>query len=69
MMLGVTSSIIGALVYPVLGLGVLYLRHRKVDRRIVPTTATTIWLWICGIALAVISPAGILLALALKLAG
>jgi len=69
MMLGVTSSVIGALVYPVLGLGVLYLRHRQVDPRIVPGTATTVWLWICGLALAVISPVGILLALAIKLAG
>lgn len=65
-MLAVTSSVIAAFVYPVLGLGVLYLRHQKVDPRIRPSSATTIWLWICGLALAVISPAGILLALLIR---
>ena len=65
-MLLVTSSIIAALMYPILGLGVVYLRHRDLDPRIVPGKATTAWLWICGIALAVISPGGILLTLAAK---
>lgn len=65
-MLAITSSIIAAMMYPILGLGVLYLRHRKVDRRIVPGRLTTIWLWVCGISLAVISPGGILLAVAIE---
>ena len=64
-MLLVTSSVIAAVMYPVLGLGTLYLRHRKVDPRIVPGKPTTIWLWVCALVLAVISPAGILLALAI----
>ena len=64
-MLLITSSVIGALMYPILGLGVLYLRHFDVDPRIVPGKLTTVWLWICGLALAIISPAGILLALAI----
>ncbi|MGQ0636954.1 MAG: Nramp family divalent metal transporter [Planctomycetaceae bacterium] len=62
----VTSSLIGAIMYPVLGLGALYLRHHKVDPRITPSLATTGWLWICALALAVISPGGILLALAVQ---
>ncbi len=65
-MLGVTSSIIGAMMYPVLGLGVLYLRYFKVDPSIRPGRWTTGWLWVCGLALAVISPAGILLTLAIQ---
>ena len=65
-MLLVTSSLIAAVMYPILGLGTLYLRHRRVDPRIAPGTITTAWLWICAIALTVISPAGILLALAIS---
>ncbi len=66
-MLLITSSIIAALMYPILGLGVLYLRYREVDPRIAPGKWATSWLWVCGIALAVISPCGILLALAIEL--
>ncbi|MCH2202475.1 MAG: Nramp family divalent metal transporter [Fuerstiella sp.] len=65
-MLAVTSALIGALMYPILGLGVLYLRHCRVDRRIVPGRLATVWLWICGISLALISPGGVLLALAIE---
>ena len=65
-MLTVTSTLIGALFYPIMGLGVLYLRHCKVDRRITPGKLTTVWLWICCISLTVISPGGILLALAIE---
>jgi len=64
-MLAITSTVIAAVMYPILGLGVLYLRHCKVDRRIIPGKLTTAWLWICGVSLAVISPGGILLTLAL----
>lgn len=64
-MLLVTSSLIAAVMYPVLGLGTLYLRHRKVDVRILPSGPTTAWLWVCGLILAVVSPAGILLAIAI----
>ena len=65
MMLMVTS-IAAVTMYPVLGLGTIYLRHRDVDPRIVPGKVITLWLWICGIALAIISPAAILLALAIE---
>lgn len=65
-MLLITSSLIAALMYPIIGLGVLYLRHCDVDPRIVPGKLTTVWLWICGIALTVISPIGILSALAIQ---
>ena len=65
-MLLVTNSILGAAMYPVLGLGTIYLRYREVDKRILPGKLTTTWLWICGIALAVISPGGVLLLIALK---
>ncbi|MCH7988160.1 MAG: Nramp family divalent metal transporter [Planctomycetes bacterium] len=64
MMLMVTS-IAAVTMYPVIGLGTIYLRHRDVDPRIVPGKVTTLWLWICGVALAIISPAAILLALAI----
>lgn len=65
-MLVVTSSLIAAVMYPALGLGVLYLRYYDLDPRITPSVFTTTWLWICGLSLAVISPGGILLAMAIK---
>ncbi len=65
LMLIITSSLLGALLYPTLGLGVLYLRYREVDPRILPGRWTTAWLWVCGLAMTVISPVGILLALAI----
>ncbi len=64
-MLLVTSSLIAAVMYPVLGLGTLYLRHRKVDARIAPSGPTTAWLWVCALILTFVSPAGILLAIAI----
>lgn len=64
-MLLVTSSLIGAVMYPALGLGALYLRHRRVDPEIAPGAPATAWLWACALALATISPAGILLAVAI----
>jgi len=64
-MLLVTSSICAALMYPALGLGAIYLRYYGVDSRIQPGRWTTVWLWICGITLAVISPVGIVLAILL----
>jgi manganese transport protein len=66
-MLLITSSLIAALMYPILGIGVLYLRHFKIDPRIAPGTGITIWLWVCGLAFAVISPGGILLVFYLRL--
>ncbi|MEE3372811.1 MAG: Nramp family divalent metal transporter [Planctomycetota bacterium] len=65
-MLAITSSLIAAVMYPILGLGALYLRYRRVDPRIAPASWTTGWLWICGLGLAIISPGGILLTLAIK---
>lgn len=64
-MLLVTSSVIAAVMYPVLGLGTLYLRYRRVDARIVPGRPTTAWLWACALILTFVSPAGILLAIAI----
>ena len=64
-MLLVTSSLIAAGMYPVLGLGALYLRHRRVDPRVAPGRAVTAWLWVCGPLLAIISPVGVILALAI----
>ena len=65
-MLLITSSLIAALMYPILGLGTLYLRYRRVDSRIVPGPLTTAWLWVCAIVLAVVSPGGIFVALAIS---
>ena len=65
-MLLITSSLIAAVMYPVLGLGTLYLRHRRLDPMITPGGWVTGWLWVCGLILAVISPAGIVLALGIK---
>ena len=59
------SSMVSVAIYPVLGLGTLYLRYREVDSRIRPSLVTTLWLWVCGLALAIISPAAALFALAL----
>jgi len=60
------SSLVSVVFYPSLALGTIWLRHRRVDPRILPSTPTTIFLWICGLALAVISPLVVLYALALK---
>ena len=64
-MLLVTSSLIAAVMYPVLGLGTIYLRYRKVHPGIVPGKPTTAWLWVCALILTIVSPAGILLAIAI----
>ena len=66
-MLLVTSSLIAAVMYPAIGLGTLYLRHRRVDPSIAPGRPTTVWLWACALVLAVVSPAGILLTIAIAL--
>ena len=66
-MLLVTSSLIAAFMYPALGLGTLYLRHRRVDAAIAPGRPTTVWLWACALVLALVSPAGILLTIAIAL--
>ncbi len=60
------SSMIAVLMYPIQGLGALYLRHHDVDKRILPGPLITTWLWICGIAMALISPGAALLALAIS---
>ena len=65
-MLIITSSILAAIFYPTLGLGVIYLRHRKMDPRVVPGRLATILLWICGLTLAVLSPGGIIVTLLIK---
>ncbi|MDE2928126.1 MAG: Nramp family divalent metal transporter [Acidobacteriota bacterium] len=62
----IISGFVAVVLYPVFGLGTLYLRYRAVDERIRPGPFTTSWLWICGLALAVISPAAGLLVLALN---
>ena len=62
----IISGFVAVVLYPVFGLGTLYLRYRGVDERIRPGPFTTSWLWICGLALAVISPAAGLLVLALN---
>ncbi len=65
-MLLITSSLIAAGMYPALGLGALYLRHRRTDPRVAPGGPTTLWLWVCGVVLAIVSPAGVFLALAIS---
>lgn len=60
------TSIVAVMLYPVIGLGTVYLRYRDVDRRIAPGKTISIWLWVCGIALALISPAAGLLAFLLE---
>ena len=65
-MLLVTSSLIAAVMYPVLGLGTLYLRHRRIPPGIAPGRPVTVWLWVCALVLTFVSPAGILLAIAIQ---
>ena len=60
------SSMIAVFMYPIQGLGALYLRYRDVDKRILPGQLITGWLWICGIAMALLSPGAALLALAIS---
>ena len=65
-MLLVTSSLIAAVMYPVLGLGTLYLRHWRIPPEIAPGRPVTVWLWVCALVLTFVSPAGILLAIAIQ---
>jgi hypothetical protein len=60
------ASLVSVVLYPALALGTIWLRHRGVDSRIRPSRPTTVFLWICGILLALISPLVVLYALALK---
>ncbi len=60
------ASLVSVVLYPALALGTIWLRHRGVDSRILPSRPTTVFLWICGILLALISPLVVLYALALK---
>lgn len=60
------TSIAAVAMYPVIGLGTLWLRYKDVDPRIVPGKITTALLWVCGIALALISPGAVLMALAIE---
>ena len=60
------ASLVSVIFYPALALGTLWLRHRGVDERIRPSMPTTVFLWICGILLALISPLVVVYALALK---
>ncbi len=62
----VISGFVAVVLYPVFGVGTLYLRYRGVDKRIRPGPLTTSWLWICGLTLAILSPAAGLLVLALQ---
>jgi Mn2+/Fe2+ NRAMP family transporter len=66
-MLKVTSSLIAAIMFPILGVSTLYLRYAKVDPRIKPSPWTTACLWVSSLALIVISPGGVLLAWAVDL--
>lgn len=60
------TSIVSVVLYPVFGLGAIWFRYREVDPRITPGRNTTFWLWVCGLAIAIISPAAAFLALAIK---
>ena len=62
----IISGFVAVILYPVFGLGTLYLRYRGVDPRIRPGPVTTTCLWISGLTIAVLSPAAALLVLALK---
>ena len=62
----VISSLIAVFMYPVSGLGTIYLSHRRVDRRILPGKVVTGLLWISGLALAIISPAVAVITVYLK---
>jgi Mn2+/Fe2+ NRAMP family transporter len=53
----VISSLIAVVLYPIFGLGAIYLRYRDVDARIRPGRGISALLWTCGIAIALISPA------------
>ena len=60
------SSLVAVVFYPVLALGTIWLRHRGVDRRVLPSIPTTVFLWICGLVLAVTTPLLVGYALALR---
>ena len=57
------SSLSAVIMYPVLGLGTIYLRYARVDPRLEPGRLTSLCLWVCGALLAIISPGVVILAL------
>ena len=62
----IISGLSTVILYPILGLGTLYLRYRRVDPRIAPGRSVTLLLWLSGVAVAIISPATLLLALLIQ---
>ncbi len=50
------TAFVSVILYPILGLGTLYLRYQGVDGRIAPGRMVSLWLWICALLLAIISP-------------
>ena len=62
----IISGFVSVVMYPIFGLGTIYLSYRRVDPRLRPGRLAVTLLWICGISLAVISPAAALLGVALK---
>jgi Mn2+/Fe2+ NRAMP family transporter len=65
-MMLIVASLYTVVLYPVLGVGALYVRYRLIDRRVVAGHFSTGLLWVCGLALAIISPATLLLALLIR---
>ncbi len=62
----VISGAMAVVLYPAVGAGTLYFRHKGIDPRVAPGTATTIWLWLCCISMIVVAPIAVVLAVALR---
>jgi len=61
------TGFVAVFMYPAVGLGTIYFRYRGVDQRIVPGKLITALLWICGLALGVISPLMAVASLSIKM--
>ena len=62
----IISGFVSVVMYPIFGLGTIYLSYRRVDPRLRPGRLASTLLWICGISLAIISPVAAAFGVALK---
>ncbi len=60
------SSLVAVVLYPIVGVGTIYFRYRRVDQRIMPGRVNSALLWICGVVVIAIPPLVALFSWALK---
>ena len=60
------SSLVSVVLYPIVGVGTIYFRYRRVDERIMPGRVNSVLLWICGVVVIGVPPLVALFSWALK---